>query len=87
MKIGELQDGQVVRARWGRAGEEDVNWGPWKDVPLYIQRHKDRVTCIALKDINWAEYGPDDFNPDYANPKFGVFLAEDYYLQIEGLTR
>lgn len=79
MKIAELQDGQVVRARWGRAGDEDVNWGEWTDAKLTVQRHKERVCLITLKGVNWAEYGPEDFNN-------GVFLAEDYYLQIGGLT-
>ena len=81
MQIQDLRNGQAVRARWGRAGEEDVNWGPWQDVTLFVQRHKDRIVAISLVDVPWAEYGPGDFNRNYS-----VFLVEDYYLEIEGLT-
>jgi len=83
MKIDELVLGQTVTARWGRAGPEDVKWGPWKDVQLHVQKGKDsKVAIIGLKGVNWAEYGPGD----YARNNGGMFLVEDYYLQIQGLT-
>jgi hypothetical protein len=81
MRIQDLQDGQLVRARWGRAGEEDVDWGPWKDVHLRVQRHRDRIVGISLVGVGWAEYGPGDFDK-----RSGVFLVEDYYLEIAGVS-
>lgn len=87
MKIGDLQDGQVVRARWGRAGEEAPNWGPWKDVRLTVQRHKGKVVLVTLKDFPWAEGTERDLAGPDAGQKNAYFVVEDYYLEIEGLTR
>lgn len=82
MRINELKDGQTVRARWGRAGPEAVNWGLWREVALHIQHGRSgNVALIALKGVNWAEYGPADYNARYSE-----FLVADYYLQIEGLV-
>jgi hypothetical protein len=87
MRVDDLQDGQVVRARWGRAGRAAPNWGPWQDVALYVQRHMGKVVCVTLRDISWAEgdardlVGPDEWQ------KNAYFVVEDYYLEIEGLTR
>ena len=88
MKISDLKDGRIVRARWGRAGE----LGPWKDVPLYIQLdHKGNVCLIALRlpdGEDWAEYSPRDFySPSSVHVGQGLFIAEDYYLEIDGLTK
>jgi len=80
MTLNELQDGQIVTARWGRAGREDVQWNDWQKVPLYIQRHKGQVVILALAGKNWAEYSPKhSFDGT-------TFLTEDYYLQIKGLV-
>lgn len=38
MKLDDLTNGQVVRYRIGRAGRNDVEWGPWKTGPLYVGR-------------------------------------------------
>ena len=43
---------------------------------------KGKVAIIGLKGVNWAEYGPGD----YERNNGGMFLVEDYYLQIQGLT-
>ncbi len=93
MRVSELQDRQTVRARWGRAGEEDVNWGPWQDATLYVQRFQGQVACVGLRNVPWAEYGPRDFveakdayqGGERGAPN-GLFLVEDYYLEVEGLT-
>lgn len=85
MKVDELQDGQVVRARWGRAGRNDVVWGPWRDTPLAVQQHQNRVVLVTLKGRNWAEATPDDLCAPRGAQKNAYFLVEDYYLEIEGL--
>lgn len=88
MRLDDLQDGQRVQARRCRAGEA---WGPWMEVVLHIERapntpanrKKKRVgelAVLALKGVDWAEYAQRDFHPDAR-----VFVAEDYYLEIEGL--
>ena len=81
MKLSDLRTGQTVKARWGRAGREDVAWGPWRTVTLHVQHdRKGRLALLALKDVCWAEYGPQDFSTTSK-----LFLVEDYYLQIEGV--
>ncbi len=98
MKLEDLKDGQTVRARWGRAGDTDVKWGAWKDVQLFVQTsvekksRQPKIAIVALKDVNWAEYGVGDFTPAkdaYQNgvrgASNGIFLTEDYYLEIDGL--
>jgi hypothetical protein len=81
MKIDELQDGQMLRFRCGRAGAEDVLWQPWTNGGITVQRHTNRVVILGLRDVTWAEYAPSDYDPHH-----NLFLVEDYYLQIEGLT-
>jgi hypothetical protein len=83
MEIKDLQNGQVVRARKGRPGRENVCWEPWHDVQLYVQRTSGGEICvITFADGSWAEYDPQDFDPTY-----GIFLVEDYYLEIQGLGK
>lgn len=85
MKLEELEDGQTVRARWGRAGEEAPNWGPWQEVRLHVQRHKGRIVLVALKDVAWAEAGPRDLCPPDDGSENAYFVVEDYYLEIDQL--
>lgn len=88
MKLADLLHGQLVRARWGRAGRSAPAWGPWKEVELYLDRAKQaphQIICLCLMKLNgnfmpWAEYSEQDFDTRYK-----VFLVEDYYLEIEGL--
>jgi hypothetical protein len=97
LKLSELQNDQVVCARWGRyvEGRDTPKWGSWTDVRLYVQRVRPQTQArgqagaIAVLTIrrldgtplNWAEYGPEDFDPHY-----NVFESEGYYLEVEGLT-
>ncbi len=76
-----LQDGQVVRLRTGKAGEHDVEWSEWYEAPLYVQRNKKgEVVIITIKNSGWAEY-----NPKYDYRGNGLFTGEDYYMEIDGL--
>ena len=78
MSIELLSDGQKVRARFGRAGAEDVIWGAWKEVTLSVQRNKKgEIAFIGVRGLAWAEYTPADYDPQHG------FLAEHYYMQIE----
>lgn len=84
MKLSDLTDWQVVTYRLGRAGSEDVNWGPWQNGSLYLQRvlkgrTKGQISVIAVRGAG-AEFAEDCWDPSYK-----VFCVEDYYLEIEGL--
>ncbi len=83
MKLNDLQNGQIVRCRTGRAGRHAVQWGDWRQAELYVQRHPKtgNVLIVTPKDEVWAEAGPNDLCED------GILLVEDYYLQIEGLEK
>jgi hypothetical protein len=82
MKISELQNEQVVNTRIGRAGRNGVRWQKWEQKPLFVQRNKKgKVVIVSLMNSFWAEYCPEF---DYSN---GTFIAEDYYMQIEGLDK
>lgn len=81
MKLDQLVHGQKYTVRCGRQGDENVKWEPWQELALHIQREKTgKVAIIALVGKNWAEYGPDNYET-----RHGLFLVEDYYLQIKGL--
>ena len=99
MKVAELQDQQEVRNRIGRAGDGDAtgpSWRPWDTGKLFVnRREKDLparlrgrcaywaagdITGLTIRDKGWAEYTQADYQGN------GLFLAEDYYLEIEGLV-
>jgi hypothetical protein len=85
MKVDELQDGGVVKARWGRAGREGPNWCAWQHVELRVQRNgRGKVVLIGLKGgRDWADYDP---RHDLEKSS-GLLINEDYYLEIDGLTK
>lgn len=84
MKIDDLQDGMTVTCRTGRAGRARVEWdGPWHQERLGVWRGKHTsVTVVTLKDRSWAEGSQDDLCDD---PEGGIFVVEDWYLQIKDL--
>lgn len=83
MKVDELQDGQTVRARWGRAGKEGPDWNDWQEVDLRIQRNgKGAVVLIDLRGgRDWAAY-----DPRHDLERSGLLVNEDFYLEIDGLS-
>jgi hypothetical protein len=95
MTFADLTNGQVVRYRTGRAGRHDVDWNPWIEGPIYVMR---RVTDLPKRLWNRSRAPragqiitltvPDsaDFSESDYTSAFNVFTAEDYYLEIEGLT-
>lgn len=93
MKLADLKDGQTLTVRYGRAGEHAPNWGPWHDSKIFLRRREtplpkrlhNRSNAPNVGDIltltldSWAEYGQGDYCGD------GVFVVEDYYLEIKDL--
>jgi hypothetical protein len=92
-----LNNDLEVRYRIGRAGRHSVDWEPWTTGKLYVRRReKDlpkrmrwgcanwkagKILTITVRDPSkcWCEYSEADYVGD------GVFLNEDYYLEVEGL--
>ena len=87
MRISELNDNDIVRARCGRAGRIAVKWDDWGDETIYIQKHNGEIIILTLRSRVWAEVGQDDLNSiDFDDTLGGIIVVEDWYLQIEGLT-
>lgn len=88
MHIDDLQDGQVVKARRGRAGRTQVEWdnnGRFINRKLSVQRDlKGKVYIVSLASNDWAEYGPNELCKD-DDGHGATFVCEDYYLQVQGL--
>lgn len=80
MILNELMDGQIVTARWGRAHGLSWHLCPWREAELVIQRNDSGPVLIALKDVEFAEFSPEDFSN-------GTFYNEDYCLEIKGLEK
>lgn len=93
MTTADLQHGQLVRCRLGRHGREAIDWHPWREGRLYLQRrtvlprgaHRrglklNDILTLTIEGCSWAEYSQQDYVGG------GVFNAEDYNLQIEGLV-
>lgn len=81
MKIEDLNNGDILRARFARYrdGTNGPEWSFWQRTKFYIQRHHGKITIIAPQKTGWAEYQPRDFDN-------GVFECEGFYMEIEGLT-
>jgi hypothetical protein len=86
VKISELLNGQIVRARLGRFGRNGIDWSTWQNLELYVERYKNKVVGLTVRKGSydeevhetWAEYRPSDWDGD-------TFSAEDYFMQVEGL--
>lgn len=96
MKMSELQNGQIVRYRLGKAGETNVTWEPWKDGPIYISRRETELQQRYRRNARGTEWQTgaiitltplDDSWAEYGQDDFsqGVFTCEDYYMEIEKL--
>lgn len=101
MKLANLHTNQIVCLRLGRyVGGDAIEpaWGPWHDEAIYVARrltplpksvlrrnprapNVGDILTLAPKDTPWAEYVQEDYHPDT-----NTWCAEDYYMQIEGLT-
>jgi len=97
MKLSSLQNNQIVKYRIGRAGPTEVIWGKWTIASLYVARRQqdlpaklrnkckywkagDITTLTTVEDV-CAEFNQNDFCDD------GIFNAEDWYLEIDGLEK
>lgn len=88
MTLNDLNNQDIVEARCGRAGRERVEWQPWNNICLYIQKDNGGNICLlTIQNGSWAEAGKSDIaSTDYSNEDGGIIMVEDYYLQILGLT-
>ena len=90
MTLADLQHGMEVRYRLGRAGPNNVVWQEWDTSTLYLRRREKvlkrsnypnvgDITELVIEGTGWASYTQSDYCGN------GVFSAEDYYLEIEGM--
>ncbi len=71
-------DGVRALVRTGRAGRDAVEWSEPFESALYLQRDAaGRVCVLALRDANFAE-----FDPRHSEESPGLFVIEDYYLEL-----
>jgi hypothetical protein len=74
-----LETGTKIKAHLGKASDDGVEWRLEGVFELYVQKDsKGKVTLIALKDVDWAEYY---VVADYQGNN--LFINEDYYLEIK----
>lgn len=98
MKLAELQHGQVVKYRVGRAGRTAPDWSEWRTSPIFLRRREKEyrrgktvypvgqiLELVIENEPNWATYCWTSFCPPSQPGSNAIFLAEDYYLEIEGL--
>lgn len=79
-KINSLENNQVVIGRLGKHGRDQIEWGCWKKIPLYVQKYKGRVVCLTPTSDAWAEFGMCDMQES----ENGIFMdAEEYCLEIK----
>lgn len=91
-----IQNGDSVRFRIGRAGETDVVWENWQEGPIYVQRREHplpnrlRDPCRpshnqgAIITLTPTMANTAEFSADDLSdgPEI-VFCCEDYYLQLD----
>jgi hypothetical protein len=102
MELKDLNNETIYTIRVGRAGETDVTWAPWGKSKLYVGRRESDLPkrlasrakgygkkgdIIELTPVGedmshsgWATYTQRDYMGN------GVFLIEDWYMEIQGLT-
>jgi hypothetical protein len=96
MNLSDLNSNNEVRYRTGMAGQNDVDWNQWKQGRLFIERRetdlpgnlrkrcrywkKGDIVSLTPEGMGWATYTQGDYCDN------GVFSAEEYYLEIEGLV-
>lgn len=82
MKLHELYDQQTVTFRYGHYIEhkDAPAWSEWTRGVINVQRNaKGEIVTLSINGLDWAEYSEYELYDD------GVFEAEGYYLQIQGL--
>ena len=99
MTLADLKEGQTVRCRHGRAGESRVNWCPWHDAKILYLRRREVDLPARLRKRAWRGEAwkagaiitlvVEGWSAEYSQADFfdGTFTAEDWYLEIEGLTK
>lgn len=83
--LNHLKDGMIVQVRTGhpKRGLYHPDWSEWFDVELYVQDNfRGEIAGIALKNYEWAEYDADCYFEPNENHPYGLFLIEDYYMEL-----
>lgn len=83
-----FEDGQTVTCRLALRDNEAGDapeWGPWRELPLYVQCRADGTPVIykpRVPETDWAEYSPEN---DYCGLWEGnhQFLCENYRMEIK----
>ncbi len=71
-------DGVRALVRTGRAGRDAVEWSEPFESALHLQRDGTGRTCVlALREADFAE-----FDPRRSEEAPGLFVTEDYYLEL-----
>jgi hypothetical protein len=64
-----------------RTARQEVPWSDWKTHTIFFQMFGDRITCLSLKNIEWAEYSIEhSMESDFS------FSTEDYFLQFQAFA-
>lgn len=99
--VQDLVDGNEYRVRLGRAGETGPRWSAWGRRAIHVQRNASGSVVSLTPAVEdgqaWAEYDPrHHFSPPSTREEarrslttytpHGTFQAEDYYMQIEGVS-
>lgn len=80
-----LEDNQTVEVRTGRyvEGKDTPDWSSWRKESLHIQKRPNgEIACLSLKNCDWAEYDAHSYEPPHKYHPYGVFLVEDYYMEL-----
>lgn len=85
--LSKLKHNLVVEARLGLyiPNKTEPEWEDWKDYTLFIQnRTNGEIATLALQErLEWAEYSCESFCEPSKHHPDGVFLVEEYYLEIK----
>ncbi len=83
--LAKLIHNQKLKVRLGRyvEGLLEPNFNEWVEVSIHLERDsRKRVSVLALKEREWAEYSYNDYIEPTDKNKNGLFLTEDYYMEI-----
>lgn len=84
--LSHLEHDQEVEVRTGRyvQGKDEPDWSDWRKERLHIQRRPNgEIACLSLQGSDWAEYDCHCYEEPHSMHPYGVFLVEDYYMEIK----
>lgn len=84
--LDHLYHGQTVLARRGMyvSNKTSPEWSDWEEQELHIQLDiHGNIGVLALKNVEWAEYCYRTYGEPNEYHETGVFIVEEYYLEIK----